>query len=491
MRSLRLTELSPAQTAALCALARELGGAPAFLVGGAVRDLLLGRPAEDVDVTVESGACALARRVAEGAGGAYVELDAERGAARAVLPADGASVQLDVTDLRAPTLAADLALRDFTINAIAVPVGPLLRDGAAEPIDPRGGRDDLARRRLRLAGADSVASDPVRALRGVRLEAQLRFRLDPAAAREIRRRAPLLGRAAAERITEELLQILRLPASAPAVRRAERLGVLAAVLPETAAMRGVSQPAPHRFDVLEHSLRAVAAADRLLASIRRLAPWGEVLADHLAEPLGGGFTRREVLKLAALLHDVSKPEARAVVAGRVRFFGHDLRGAERVRAFGERLRLPARAARVLEALVRHHLRLMHLEQAGEVTRRARYRFFRDLGEDARDLLLLTLVDAAAVTGVSPLAVWRRSHLVRELMAGWREESAAQAAPPLLRGGDVMRTFELEPGPEVGRLLERAREAQHLGVVTTREEALAYLRAARASDPLPPGETTVV
>jgi poly(A) polymerase len=134
---------------------------------------------------------------------------------------------------------------------------------------------------------------------------------------------------------------------------------------------------------------------------------------------------------------------------------------------------------------------MHLEQAGEVTRRARYRFFRDLGEDARDLLLLTLVDAAAVTGVSPLAVWRRSHLVRELMAGWREESAAQAAPPLLRGGDVMRAFELEPGPEVGRLLERAREAQHLGVVTTREEALAYLRAARASDPLPPGETTVV
>ncbi|MBI3630269.1 MAG: CCA tRNA nucleotidyltransferase, partial [Candidatus Rokubacteria bacterium] len=114
MRSLKLTELSPAQTAALRALARELGGAPAFLVGGAVRDLLLGRPVEDVDVTVESGACALARRVAEGAGGAYVEMDAERGAARAVLLADGAFVQLDVTDLRAPTLAADLALRDFT-----------------------------------------------------------------------------------------------------------------------------------------------------------------------------------------------------------------------------------------------------------------------------------------------------------------------------------------------------------------------------------------
>jgi UTP:GlnB (protein PII) uridylyltransferase len=149
-------------------------------------------------------------------------------------------------------------------------------------------------------------------------------------------------------------------------------------------------------------------------------------------------------------------------------------GAERARAIGERLRLPGRAVATLDRLVRHHLRPMHLAQAGEITRRARYRFFRDLAEDSRDLLLLVTADAAAVTGISPLAAWRQSWVLRELMAGWQEQREATAAPPLLRGEDVMARFRLAPGPAVGALLSRAREAQALGLVRTREEALGYL-----------------
>ena len=92
---------------------------------------------------------------------------------------------------------------------------------------------------------------------------------------------------------------------------------------------------------------------------------------------------------------------------------------------------------------------MHLGQAGQVTRRARYRFYRDLGPDTRDLLLLSLVDAAAVTGAAPLAVWRRAALIRDLMTGWAEAESVAAAPPLLRGQDVMTRFALAPGPAVG------------------------------------------
>src|SRR5439155_26861822 len=146
-------------------------------------------------------------------------------------------------------------------------------------------------------------------------------------------------------------------------------------------MRATPQPAPHRFPVLEHSLRAVAGADLLVEQLRALRPFGEELAAHLAEELGGGVTRAQIVKLAALLHDVSKPETRRVIGGRVRFFDHDVVGAARARAIGERLRLPARAIDVLERLVRHHLRPMHLAAAGPVTHRARYRFYRDLAED--------------------------------------------------------------------------------------------------------------
>jgi tRNA nucleotidyltransferase/poly(A) polymerase len=184
--------------------------------------------------------------------------------------------------------------------------------------------------------------------------------------------------------------------------------------------------------------------------------------------------------LAALLHDVAKPETRSVDGGRTRFLGHDALGAQRVVAIAERLRLSGRLQAVLERLVRHHLRPMHLAQSGAVTRRARFRFFRDLGDDARDLLLLALADAAALRGDSPLRVWAgpAGRTARELMAGHAEEAAALSAPPLLDGREVMESLELPPGPEIGRLLGLLREAQAVGAVTTREAALAYIRRMR-------------
>ncbi len=475
MAELRLGRLPPASAALLRLVARD--ARDAVLVGGAVRDAVLRRPTVDVDVAVPSGALALARRCAARLGGTCVVLDAERGAARVV--ADGAPT-LDVTDFRAPTLAGDLAARDFTVNALAVPLAPLVARGRAAIVDPTGGLADLAARRLRPAGPGVLADDPLRALRAVRLEATLGLRLTAAAARAVREAGPGLRRVAPERMRDEVLTLLALPATARALRRADALGLLALVVPEVEPMRATPQPAPHRFDVLEHSLRAVAGVDRLLARLDALVPYGEELATHVAEPLGGGARRGEALKLAALLHDVSKPETRRRVGGRVRFFEHDVIGASRVRAIGERLRLPERVTAVVERLVRHHLRPMHLGHAGALTPRARYRFYRDLREDTRDLLLLVLADAAAVTGASPLAAWRRAGVVRELFAGWGEQREVEGRPALLRGEDIMARFSLEPGPRVGWLLAQAREAQDLGRVRSREEALAFL------DSLDPG-----
>ena len=457
MAELRLRQLAPAQVAVL-RVASEAGGArDAVLVGGAVRDAVLRRGSADVDIAVPSGAIALAQRSAERLGATCVVLDAERGAARVVA---GAGVTLDVTDFRAPTLAGDLVARDFTVNALAVALGPLVTRGRAPIVDPTAGLADLKARRLRPAGPAVLDEDPLRTLRAVRLEATLALRLTPAATRQVRAAARGLERIAAERVRDEVLALLALADTARALRRADALGLLGVVLPEVEPMRTTAQPLPHRFDVLEHSLRAVGGCDRLLGRLDALAPYGEELAAHVAEPLGGGTRRGAALKLAALLHDVI--------------------GARRAREIGERLRLPERVTAVVERVVRHHLRPMHLAHAGSVTPRARYRFYRDLREDTRDLLLLVLADAAAVTGASPLTTWRRAHLVRELFAGWREQRQAERRPALLRGEDVMARFSLEPGPRVGWLLSQAREAQDLGRVRSREEALAFL------DSLDPG-----
>lgn len=477
MAVLTLDRLRPGAAPLLRALLALAGrGREPFLVGGTVRDALLGRDSADLDVAVPSGARELARRLADRLGGAVVVLDDGRGTARVMTPAG----RVDLADFRGPTLEEDLAARDFTVNALAAALRPLLGRGRAPVVDPTGGLDDLRARRLRLTGPQALADDPARALRAVRLEPALGFRLTPASARAIRAAAPAVARVSAERRRDELLAWLALPRAAAALRRADRLGLLGVLLPEVEAMRATPQPPPHRFDVLEHSRRAVAGADLVVARAAALAPFGEELAAHLAQTLGGGITRGQVLKLAALLHDVAKPETRRAAGRRVHFFGHDVIGAERVRAIGQRLRLPGAVVAVLERLVRHHLRPMHLAAGPTLTPRARWRFYRDLGPDTRDLLLLALVDAAAVRGDSPLALWPRARLLRELMAGWAEQVRAAAAPPLVRGEDVMARFGLAPGPEVGRLLERVREAQDLGLVRTREEALAFLDSVRAA-----------
>jgi putative nucleotidyltransferase with HDIG domain len=478
MGDVLIQQLSSLQVALLRAVLEAAGRrTEPVLVGGAVRDACLGRTGPiDLDVAVPAGSLAIARGVAHRLGGAFVCLDAERGAGRVIV--DGQ--QLDVSDYRAGTLEEDLVGRDFTVNALAVPVRKLLGSGRASIIDPTGGLGDLRARRLRLPAPSVLAQDPVRTLRGVRLEATLGFHLSPATARAIAANAPGLAQVSPERVRDEVAALLDLADTARALRRADRLRLLGVVLPEIEPMRTTRQSPPHRFAVLEHSLRAVAGADLVVARPQALAPFGDELAGHLAQALAGGFDRGHILKLAALLHDVAKPQTRRLVGRRARFFGHEVLGEASVRAIGERLRLPRAVTTVLARLVRHHLRPMHLGGAGALTARARYRFYRDLGPETRDLLLLALVDAAAVRGQSALALWPRATLIRDLLRGWERERQTAAAPPLLRGEDVMTRFGLPPGPPVGWLLGRAREAQDLGLVRTRDEALAYLDSYRTA-----------
>ena len=454
-------------------------GRPAWIVGGAVRDALSGSTARDLDLTVPSGAIALARELAGRLGAAFLVLDEARGAARMV----GASgyawqgPQVDFADFRAPDLASDLRGRDFTVNALAVPAAELVRSGEGTVEDPTGGLDDLRARRVRLCAPDSLEDDPVRVLRAARLAIVPGWALAGGIEEAAKRAAPGLSRVSAERARDELLGIFGEPASAGGLRLLDGWGALAIMLPELNPMKETTQSEPHRFDVWEHSLRAVEGADVLGLRVRELEPWGEAFATHLDESLGPGVTRREALKLAALLHDISKPETRTVEDGRTRFLGHDVRGAERVAEIATRWRLSGRLAGVVERLVRQHLRPMHLAIADAVTRRARYRFFRDLGDEALDLLLLSVADAAALRGDSPVSIWQGSggRILRELMAGHTEETRAIAAPPLLDGREAMEALGLGPGPELGRLLGLLREAQAVGAVATREAAIAYLR----------------
>jgi putative nucleotidyltransferase with HDIG domain len=477
--------VSAAAFGAAAALLRDVQATlegPAWVVGGAVRDALLGRAVHDLDLVLPEGSLAAARRLADRLGASFVPIGAPHGVGRVVVR-EPSPLRIDVADLRAPTLEADLAGRDVTINALAVALDALVA-GEAAVVDPLGGLLDLRSRRLRACGPASFRDDPVRVLRLLRLAHALGFTPEAATEAAARRAVAALPGVAAERIREELTEVLRLPQVAPPLRDADAWGAVDALLPEAAAMRAATQSAPHRFTVWEHSLRALEAADRLVADLSLFGPHAGRIAASFAEPLGSGLSRREVWRLAVLLHDVAKPETRSVEAdGRVRFIGHDRIGAERAAAIAARLAWPGRAAAVLRHLVRQHLRPMHLGTLETISARALYRFFRDVGEEVPALVCLTIADAAATDGRQPVEVYRGATraLLDRLLAGELEAAREAEAPPLVRGDDVMAAFGLPPGPAVGRLLRRAREAQALGLVRSREEALAWL-AREPEDP---------
>ena len=460
----------------LLAIVAEAADRPVWLVGGVVRDALLGRAVGDLDLALAEGSEAVARRLADRVGGAFVPIGAAHGVARVILP-DPPGTVVDLANFRGPTIEADLAGRDVTVDALAVPLAGL-GAGPVPVVDPTGGLGDLAARRLRACGPSAFADDPVRVVRLLRLAHELDFTVEAGTEGQARATAARVAQAPPERVRDEVTHLLRLPLTAPALRVADQWGVVDALLPEAAAMRQATQSPPHRFTVWEHSLRAVDAIDALLGDLPLLAPHAGRVAERLAEPLGSGLTGREVLKLAVLLHDVAKPETRSVDPdGRIHFTGHDRLGAERAAAVAVRLRWPGRATTVLARLVRQHLRPMHLAMLPAISPRARYRFFRDLGEAVPALVCLTLADAAATDGRPPADVYRgpTRALLGSLLAGEVEAARAATATPLLRGEDVMTAFGLPPGPEVGRLLRGAWEAQALGHCRTREEALEWLK----------------
>jgi len=460
------------------------------VVGGFLRDALLGQESHDVDLAVAADPLSLGRQLADALAGHFVRLHEEHKAARIVLPDGEAIRSLDLLPLRVD-IEADLAQRDLTINAMAVAVGALGGEWQSSIIDPCGGRRDLAEGTVRMVRPEAFGADPLRLLRAVRLCAELGFALDPQTAAVMAENAPFLSQAAPERQRDELMHILATSRAAPGLRLADELGLLDPLLPEVVVTKDEEQPKEHQWDVFDHSVETVAALDALLGSEepadgRWARLWRELwekmeefpaVREHFQEEVSQGHTRAALLKLAALLHDIAKPETRTIDEnGRMRFFGHAQAGALRAAAVARRLRFSGAEVRQVEAMVKEHLRPLQIAQDGPPSRRALYRYFRDTGEAGIDVLFLSLADHLATVG--PRLNWDdwQAHLnVVGFILAWRFQEELAAPPRLVTGHDLMDALGLAPGPLVGQLLEAVQEAQAAGEVATREQALALAR----------------
>ncbi len=479
----------------------------AWLVGGAARDLALGRVPHDLDIAVAADGVDLARAFADQIGAAFVALDDTRGTGRVVYPREqhGSTerLTLDLVRLRAPTLEADLHLRDFSINALALPLAAVIhrqQPERADIIDPTGGLPDLATRTLRPCLPSSLHDDPLRCLRAVRLAAELDLRFAPNLDAALREAVPLIDTIAAERVRDELLRLLEHPGAAHWLREMDRVGLLTRIFPELEPARTCEQPIVHFLPVLGHILETVACLEWLLAPLsnkpdadaRRLdqpaalqtypdlprsLPFREQWQAHLAAASGGGQPRLALLKLATLLHDNAKPQTKQPKAGGgVNFYGHQTIGADVALAIAKRLKLSRQAANYVARVVREHMRPGNLRAAEHITPRAIARFFRDTEDAGPDVLLHGLADHLAARG--PHLDWYdwQHHLAWTsalLDAHWGQPPERQQ--PLVNGNDLMTALQIEPGPLVGHLLREIHEAQAAGEISTPAEALELAR----------------
>lgn len=426
-------------------LAAEFG-VNAYLAGGGVRDCLLGRKVNDLDFAL-GGACdELPRLFAERWCGTFFWLDEKRLQARVVKKKSGDMFVHDFAPLRGATIEDDLRLRDFTINALAMPV----TGGRLLLIDPLQGETDLNGHLIRACSDQAFDDDPLRLLRALRFAAELGFDIEAGTWSMLHRKAALLEGVAAERIRDELFRILAAPGIGPSLTRLHESGLLRETFPPE--LRRLAMSRSSRLDRLdrERHISHAVGVERVCGELGRLFPGiARPLSGYLASEAEGGVTVLSLMKLAAFL-------------GRIDRAG--------IAALAEKLRLGVKAGRFL-GLLCGGLASPFAPTDGNPAGRALFRFFRDQDPAGPALVLLAL----AAGEVS-------DDCTRELLNYFVCDYDPAGGDLLLTGNEVMAILGTGPGKEVGAALERLREAESRGVVDDREEARVFVKNLLTTEP---------
>jgi len=452
-----------------------------YVVGGFIRDALLGLPARDADIVFEGDFEAALAKVAELADARPFTLGDRYQTHRIILGEN----TLDISPLVYGDRRVDLFRRDFTVNALALPIAKLTEERLAEHLlDESGGLADLESRRIVAICEQNLRDDPVRILRAFRFSVQLGFSIEDTTLRLLEIHGYELPLAAPERIREELMLMLNCPRAYEGISEMEKTRVLSALFPSIELMRDVEQNEYHHLPLLEHTLECVREFEYLLTSWEGIrAELRQLLAEHFAEVVSPPGSRAALTKLALLFHDLGKPATRETQRdGKVTFYGHQELSARMAAPILERLRLSHREQELMRLLIEEHLRIGFYCNESELTPRLIYRFERKLGDAVVMSAMHALADARATRGPAAGGDFLKRHedVVNEIL--WHHYFAEETVRPvaLLDGDEIMRLTGLAEGPLIGELKEKLLEAQVEGIVRTREEAERFI----SEHPLP-------
>ena len=444
-----------------------------YIVGGILRDLLLKRPKDnlDIDFCLKNKSISFGRKLAAELRCGFVVLDKEHGACRLVKKTENGTCTLDFTDFRGKTLEEDLLHRDFTINTLAVELEKFLKEGKLDNIliDLYGARKDLTRRIIRVTNKETFDEDPLRILRAFAFSSILGFKIDKEVLRLVKSKKNKLSVVSSERIRDELFKIFDTPASLEPLVLMDKIGILKIIIPEIKLMYGVGQGPYHHLDVWQHTLETLKQLESLFIELKNKT---EIRA-YLDEVISAGRKRSSLMKFGALLHDIGKPQALRHEDGKIKFHGHERIGLRISEVVARRLKLSNDELDSLKKMVLWHLRPGYLADMEIISPRAKFRFFRDTAKEALSILLLSLADQRATKGrlTSRESRLRHEKAVSCLIKDYFRKAKIKKTVRLLNGDELMKGFDLESSPLVGRILTELEELQAIGKIKTKKEAL--------------------
>ena len=439
----------------LSILAKEKG-IPFFLVGGYIRDLLLGSNRLDYDFALPKGASSFISTIEDALRIRFFKVGKEK-TGNTTYRVIKKERSIDITPFQGKTIEEDLQRRDFTMNAIAFS----LCDGTFHWVERAF--EDIEEKRIRSVSPLSIDQDPLRMLRAVRYLCTLNgFIMDPGLKEDISSRKELIKIIPGERVKMELDRILLSPRPGFGINILYELGLLLTLIPELKGLEGLGQNQHHHLNVLSHILLMIdkiSWASAWMAQHRQTIPLTQ--EDWLA------------LYYAALFHDLGKQDTYSQdEKGNVHFYHHESFSCERVKAIMERLKFPHPVQNKILHLIKHHMRILNLSK--ETKEGALKRLVNQIGEETPLLVLHTLADKEASRGILSVQIDEivEGHCLRLLQLF--EEKDIVHPPPLITGHDVM-ALGYSSGPKVGEILRFIREKQVEGEIKTREEALEVLK----------------
>ncbi len=448
-----------------------------YLVGGTVRDLLIGRQdIKDIDLVMPSGSEDIARVFAEKIGGSFFFLDEARKVTRVVKHTGADTAQFDFANFEGPDLNADLGRRDFTINAMALDLRDFIAQRSLDGlIDLFHGREDVRNRLIRVTKPEVLDTDPLRLLRASRFAATLGFRIDDATAVQIRKRAMLITSPSPERVRDELFLVLSERNAEKHFMLMDSLGLLSPLFPELEPLRGFAPGMYHVHDVLTHSIKTAGYVDSVLDELQKISPEHSAsIQSHLDEHLENLVPRKAALRFACLIHDNAKPETFSNVDGHVRFHGHDNVGAEKAVFMCRRFKLSNETEKAVTRVIKHHMRLFNLAAPGGPSKNAMYRYCRDLGDALPESLILAQADARATREIMPKEKFTDTIKPMAVVLDYYYTKFLKVEAETLVTGQDLIDRGLQPGPKFREILGEIKLRQAEGTITDRRAALEYL-----------------